>query len=540
VAVRGRAHTNAVSRWLANLATRTKFLLALAGVAAAAVGVGGIAVAGMSSMQTRSDAIYHEHLTAIDLLAQTRTSSLIMRGRVTDAIISLNAAQAQGFITKYQTESAKFDATFNSYATSAPADRAAQIAAVREATSKVRQVWQTTQIPNALRHDVTAFATVRDTQILPLFTALQNGLTALTDAEKQAAAAAHAASRHTATAARRNVIITLAVALAAGTGFAMYLAWLMVTPLRRVVAVLGATAEGDLTQTVGADSRDEIGQMADALDRATARLRTTIGMVGHTSFGLATSADELALSATRISGSAGQASTEAATASVAAEQISRNVQTVAAASEEMGSSIREIATNAGDAARVAKDAVGIAQDANTIVGQLGQASTEIGAVVKTITAIAEQTNLLALNATIEAARAGEAGKGFAVVAGEVKDLAQETAKATGDISHRVEAIQANTHAAVQAIVNIARVIEQINQYSTTIASAVEEQTSVTNEISRNITQAATGATTIAANITAVATATTAATTDVAATSSAADQLAATATQLQHVVAQFRY
>jgi methyl-accepting chemotaxis protein len=148
----------------------------------------------------------------------------------------------------------------------------------------------------------------------------------------------------------------------------------------------------------------------------------------------------------------------------------------------------------------------VAETTNATVGKLGDSSIEIGNVIKVITSIAEQTNLLALNATIEAARAGEAGKGFAVVANEVKDLARETAKATEDIGRRVEAIQADTREAVDAIAEISSVIARINDYQTTIASAVEEQTATTNEMSRNVAEAAMGSTEIAQNIVGVATA----------------------------------
>jgi methyl-accepting chemotaxis protein len=141
-----------------------------------------------------------------------------------------------------------------------------------------------------------------------------------------------------------------------------------------------------------------------------------------------------------------------------------------------------------------------AQSANNTINDLGSASAEIGHVVKVITSIAQQTNLLALNATIEAARAGEAGKGFAVVANEVKELARQTAKATGEISQKIEAIQTSTRVAVSAIGSISGTINRINEISTTIAAAVEEQSAATSEISRNVTEASKGTSEVSSNI----------------------------------------
>jgi methyl-accepting chemotaxis protein len=224
----------------------------------------------------------------------------------------------------------------------------------------------------------------------------------------------------------------------------------------------------------------------------------------------------------------------------ASEQVSRNVQTVAAGSEQMDASIREIAQNANEAASVASTAVEAAQTTNDTVTKLGVSSQEIGNVVKVITSIAAQTNLLALNATIEAARAGEAGKGFAVVANEVKELAQETSRATEDIVSRVETIQADTAGAVEAIGEIASIIASINDFQLTIASAVEEQTATTNEMSRNVSEAASGSNEITTNINGVASAASATTEAVSQTRAAADELARMAAGLRGQVASFTY
>jgi methyl-accepting chemotaxis protein len=233
-------------------------------------------------------------------------------------------------------------------------------------------------------------------------------------------------------------------------------------------------------------------------------LKATFAGVTQNAQALGSASEELAASSHQMVSNAEETATQAGVVSAAAEQVSKNVQTVATGTEEMSASIKEIAKNAQDAAKVAAVAVKTAETTNATVSKLGESSAEIGKVIKVITSIAQQTNLLALNATIEAARAGEAGKGFAVVANEVKELAKETAKATEDISQKIEAIQGDTKSAVTAITEISMVINKINDFQNTIASAVEEQTATTNEISRNVAEAAKGSKEIAQNITGVA------------------------------------
>ena len=194
---------------------------------------------------------------------------------------------------------------------------------------------------------------------------------------------------------------------------------------------------------------------------------------------------------------------------------------------------------ATEAAKIATSAVTAAAGANATVTKLGESSAEIGQVIKVITAIAQQTNLLALNATIEAARAGDAGKGFAVVANEVKELAKKTAKATEDISRKIETIQVDTKAAVESIGTISEVINQINGISNTIATAVEEQNATTNEMARNVSEAAQGSGEITSNIAGVAQAAESTSRGAGDTQKAAAQLVQTSAELRRLVEQFK-
>ncbi len=314
----------------------------------------------------------------------------------------------------------------------------------------------------------------------------------------------------------------------------------VVKPMQDATAVLTRLAGGDFTAQVTNKYPGEYELLASTVNTVSDSVRSALAQIGRNVSALKTSAEELNAVSQSMGSNADETATQASVVSAAAEQVSNNVQTVATGADEMSASIKEIAKNTAEATRVATAAVRTAEITNVTISKLGQSSAEIGQVIKVITSIAQQTNLLALNATIEAARAGEAGKGFAVVANEVKELAKETAKATEDISRKIEAIQGDTNGAVSAISQISQVIGQISDIQTTIASAIEEQSATTNEIGRTLAEASKGSADISKNIGGVAEAAHATTVGATDTATSAHSLGKMAAELQTLVSQFRY
>jgi methyl-accepting chemotaxis protein len=303
-------------------------------------------------------------------------------------------------------------------------------------------------------------------------------------------------------------------------------------PMTRLNGALGEMAGGNLNVVIpGASRGDEIGDLAKtvtvirenaeqkARDEVKAKLKQDEILAGQRRVEMVRLADQFEGAVSEIVETVSSASTEleasagtlSATAersqelttmvAAASEEAATNVQSVASSTEEMASSITEISRQVQESARMAGEAVEQARTTNSRVGELSKAAARIGDVVELINTIAGQTNLLALNATIEAARAGEAGRGFAVVASEVKALAEQTAKATGEIGQQIAGIQAATQESVNAIKEISGTIEKLSEISSTIAAAVEEQGAATQEISRNVQQAAHGTQQVSANIT---------------------------------------
>jgi methyl-accepting chemotaxis protein len=380
---------------------------------------------------------------------------------------------------------------------------------------------------------------------LPLLQTLQQDEAVIEESLDAATTSAAATARRTAaeardaySAARTLTLVVVALGLVLSVVLALLVARSVTRPVQRIRGVLAQVAGGDLRVRAGATGGGELGEVARSLDETLDSLGGVLTLVRDSADRLQGASTQLDTAAGSIAEFSRAASDQTGVVVTSAGEVAVSVDTVATGSSQMESAIREIAHNATEAARVAGQAVGVAEDTTRTVGKLGESSQEIATVVKLINGIAEQTNLLALNATIEAARAGEAGKGFAVVASEVKELAQETARATEDIGRRVEAIQADTAGAVDAISRISSVIGEINDFQATIAAAVEEQTATTDEMNRNVAEAAGGTRQIAAAITDLADGTEQTTARVGDARRAAAELARMSGELQDAVRRF--
>jgi methyl-accepting chemotaxis protein len=326
--------------------------------------------------------------------------------------------------------------------------------------------------------------------------------------------------------------VVAGAAVLIGLLIAFFIARGIIGPLSGLTSGMKELAGGNFGVVLpGLDRKDEVGDMAQAVetfkvkaeekarDEAEAKVKQDLaaakqrkadmikladdfeGAVGEIVDTVSSASTELEASANTLTSTAERAQELTTMVAAASEEASTNVQSVASATEEMTSSVNEISRQVQESSRMANEAVDQARKTNDRVGELSKAAARIGDVVELINTIAGQTNLLALNATIEAARAGEAGRGFAVVASEVKALAEQTAKATGEIGQQISGIQAATQESVNAIREISGTIEKLSEISSTIAAAVEEQGAATQEISRNVQQAAQGTQQVSANIT---------------------------------------
>ncbi|GAB2587032.1 hypothetical protein Aab01nite_50730 [Paractinoplanes abujensis] len=528
-----------IKRLLTDRRVGTKIMAAVGVVSVLGVGNGLYALSSLSETndQVRHGFTQNQELNSIGNLraAVNRTwlavDAHMLSGNDTER------ATAEAAIAKAEVEVVKYSKEFQAYPVGAAA--LATAAGFDKNWAEFTEIVSGQVLPLSERNAQAQLNTLRDGTLAKEMADVRTDLTALSDMTVAAGAEQAARAQSTYESTRTLVIGLLAGSLLIGLALAYAIARMIVKPLGRNVDALERIAQGDLTARVEVESDDEVGHMSETLNRTAVAMGEMVERIQNSSTLLASASEELSAVSSELSASAEETSAQVSTVSESASMVSASVTTVSAGAEEMGVSIREISNNANEAAGVAADAARAAESTNASVARLVAASGQIGSVVALITSIAEQTNLLALNATIEAARAGEAGKGFAVVASEVKDLAQETARATQEITTQVGAIQAESNAAVIAIQQIGEVIGTINDYTTTIAAAVEEQTATTAEISRSVNEAAMGSTSIADTIAGVSEAAAHVTSGASDTQQTAASLARTAAELQATVSVYR-
>ncbi|MEQ6903726.1 methyl-accepting chemotaxis protein [Nocardioides sp. YIM 152588] len=506
--------------------------------------IAGVALVGMAALSLKQAADRAQHLSDVSVVATNRL-----------AVVHEQELHARMRMAEHLIASPEQRPTLE-------ADMAADEVDIQEAWAEYKEVTDTTAASEA---DIQAFeqgwaeyVELRDTVMIPASNAadqqtlqrayaraMENILPPAADAlddleayEVQAALDTADANAH----AINRAIVTLFIALLVAAVFTIWLATrisrMITVPLRSVADAATGLSEFDLSRSSHAPHDDEVGRMAQAFENARAMFRGAVSDGAEKAEDVARAAADLLAVAEQVSTASEETAAQSQAVSAAAEQVSVNVQTVAAAAEEMGASIAGIAHNAQEAARVGAIAAEQTAGVRTAIDKLESASTQIGSAVESINAIAEQTKLLALNAAIEAARAGAAGKGFAVVATEVKDLAGETAGATTDIATRIQTIQAEVANVSSIIGQIVGSINEVTVHQSDIASAVEQQTTTTQEMTMNIAQAAAGSAEIAENVVTVATAAEQSSQAAAQTRSSAEQLTAVAAVMQEGYARF--
>ena len=566
-------------KWFYDRKISTKLYLCFGFIGLIALAIGWMSYSNARRMAALADDMFSNQTSAIVQLANVRTGFLDMRMARRVAVTMNDAGERQRQIQKAGEHESRMKEALRLYLATRLVPEESVIAPRLQ--SELEEYYR------LVHESDTYLLQMNDRKVLEIYNGPLPPVAAAitTDIDRLVTVSESVANDHNqqnaaiAESTTRQIVIYVAAGMLAAVLLGTFLARLIGNALKKLQSAADKLAVGDVEVQVDIDSADEIGTLArsfrtmaenirqhalaaqaiaagnlnmtvqcwsdkdvlgKSLQMCASNIKALLDNAIKLSDSLSEAASELSRVAAEMGSSAEQTASQANMVSAGSEQVSRNIQTVATAADEMGASIREIAKSTADATKVATAAVRSAEDTNVTIGKLGQSSAEIGQVIKVITSIAQQTNLLALNATIEAARAGEAGKGFAVVANEVKELAKETAKATEDISRKIEAIQTDTKGAVAAIEQIGSVIGQINDIQNTVASAVEEQSVTTNEITRNLTEAAKGGADISRSIAGVAEAARTTTGGAGQTQKSAESLEKLAEELQALMGRFRY
>jgi methyl-accepting chemotaxis protein len=491
--------------------------------------IGGFAFLQMRSINMAAQDIQAQWLPSVRWIGEMRVQSSRFRAVLRDYLILPDAERAD-IAKNLAARKADFEKAAKAYQPliSSPAER--------DLAEQLEKQWQgflaaSVDVQSlAAKGDVAEAKDINAGKVVPIGRIMDQTLAKLVELNDKGAEAAGQSAEATYLTAIRLMAGILGAAIVLGLGAAIYMVRDIHRGIGSILKPMGQLTDGELSVEIPHRGENtEIGRIASALqvfkealvaqkasdDAANAekavsaaraqRINTATGdfeaMIGEMVDSLASASTELEVSASTLSANADRAQELTTMVAAASEEASTNVQAVASATEELSSSVNEIGRQVQESARMANDAVDQARNTNDRVGELSRAAARIGDVVELINTIAGQTNLLALNATIEAARAGEAGRGFAVVASEVKALAEQTAKATGDIGQQINDIQAATQESVGAIKEISITIEKLSEISSTIAAAVEQQGAATQEISRNVQQAALGTQQVSSHIT---------------------------------------